>query len=54
MGVLLFLAIPFGICALWLSVLALRQRSPSGVRHSIDDFRREMRALAPREHPPKG
>lgn len=54
MGVLLFLAVPFAICALWLSVLALRQRPPSGVHHSINDFRREMRALAPEEHPPQG
>jgi hypothetical protein len=49
MSALVFLAIPVVITAVWLTIAALRQRKPSGVKSSIDDFQREMRALAPRD-----
>ncbi len=49
MSALVFLAIPVVITAVWLTVSSLRTRKPSGVKSSIDDFQREMRALAPRD-----
>ena len=49
MSALVFLAIPVVITAVWLTVSSLKQRKPSGVKSSIDDFEREMRALAPRD-----
>ena len=49
MSALIFLAIPVVITAVWLTVSSIKQRKPSGVKSSIDDFQREMRALAPRD-----
>jgi hypothetical protein len=47
MGALVFLAIPVVICLVWLSITAVRHRTPSRYDSSVEDFRREMRALAP-------
>ena len=51
MGVLLFLAVPVLVVAVGWTVLALRQRKPSGMQHSIESFRREMDALSPDRDP---
>ena len=51
MGVLLFLAIPAVVVGVGWSVLALRQRKPTGMQHSIESFRREMDALSPDRDP---
>ena len=51
MGVLLFLLIPVLVVAVGWAVLAMRQRKPSGMTHSIDSFRREMEALSPDRDP---
>ena len=51
MGVLLFLLVPVLVVAVGWAVLAMRQRKPSGMNHSIDSFRREMEALSP-DHDP--
>jgi hypothetical protein len=51
MGVLLFLLIPVLVVAVGWAVLAMRQRKPSGLNHSIESFRREMDALSPDRDP---
>ena len=44
---LLFLLIAFALSIGGSIVLWLRHRDPTSVDHGIDEFRREMRALAP-------
>jgi hypothetical protein len=45
---LAFLLIAVVISAVGLTVLYMRNRPPTSLDASIDDFRREMQALAPR------
>ncbi len=47
MGALMFLLFAVLLSAVGSTLLVLRQRKPTGVRNSIDTFRREMDALAP-------
>jgi hypothetical protein len=44
---LVFLLFAVLLSALGSALLVLRQRKPTGVRSSVDTFRREMDALAP-------
>jgi hypothetical protein len=46
---LLFLLIAFALSVGGSIVLWLRHRDPTSVDHGIDEFRREMRALAPND-----
>jgi hypothetical protein len=47
-----FLLIAVVISAVGLTVLYLRNRPPTSADDSIDNFRREMQALAPRDGEP--
>ena len=47
MSALVFLLFAIGISAVGSAILVFRQRKPRTLRSSIDDFRREMQALAP-------
>jgi hypothetical protein len=47
MNAVWFLLFAVLVSALGSAVLVFRQRKPTGVRSSIDSFRREMDALAP-------
>ncbi|HEX6419964.1 MAG TPA: hypothetical protein VFZ77_15795 [Acidimicrobiales bacterium] len=49
MGPIAFLLIAVVISVVGSTVLYLRSRSPSSLESGIDEFRREMQALAPRE-----
>lgn len=49
MAGLLFLLIAFGLSVGGSMILWLRHRDPTSVDHGIDEFQREMRALAPRD-----
>ncbi len=51
MTVLAFLLTPVVIVMVGSSVLAFRSRRPRGVTASVDSFRKEMEALAPRDDP---
>jgi hypothetical protein len=44
---LVFLLFAVGVSLLGSAVLVLRQRKPTSLHSSIDDFKREMQALAP-------
>jgi len=48
-GALAFLMIALVISVVGSTVLYLRNRSPSSLESGIDNFRREMQALAPRD-----
>jgi hypothetical protein len=48
-GAVAFLMIAVVISAVGLTVLYLRNRPPTSLDASIDTFRREMQALAPRD-----
>lgn len=52
MGPVGFLLLAALISCVGSAVLYLRQRQPTSVEASIDSFRREMQALAPRVAPP--
>jgi hypothetical protein len=55
MGVLLFLLVPVLVVGIGSTLMARRQRKPSGMHASIDSFRREMDALSPDSKPrPRG
>jgi hypothetical protein len=43
----MFLIVPVVVVAVGWAFLALRQRKPTNMHHSIDSFRREMEALSP-------
>lgn len=45
---LIFLLIAVVVSGLGSLVLWLRHRNPSSMNHGIDEFQREMRALAPK------
>ena len=47
MSSLLFLLFAVAVSAVGSAILVLRQRKPTSLHSSIDDFRREMQALAP-------
>ena len=49
-----YLAIALAISILGSLVLWLRYRKPSSLEHGIDEFSREMRALAPESRRPQG
>jgi hypothetical protein len=49
MGTTVFLLIAVVISVGGSAVLYLRNRTPSSLESGIDDFRREMQALAPRD-----
>ena len=49
MGAVAFLMIAVVISVVGGLVLYLRNRTPSGLDSGIDNFRREMQALAPRD-----
>ncbi len=49
MGAVAFLMIALVISVVGSTVLYLRNRSPSSLESGIDNFRREMQALAPRD-----
>lgn len=49
MGALVFLLIAVVIALVGTTVLYLRSRPRSSLEAGIDDFRREMQALAPRD-----
>lgn len=49
MAAVAFLLIAVVISAIGLTILYLRNRPPSSLDASIDNFRREMQALAPRD-----
>ena len=55
MGALAFLLIALVISVVGSTVLYLRNRTPSSLESGIDNFRREMQALAPRDEqaPPR-
>ena len=55
MGAVAFLMIAVVISVVGSTVLYLRNRSPSSLESGIDNFRREMKALAPRDEqaPPR-
>ena len=48
MSALVFLLFAVVVSAIGSAVLVLRQRKPTGVNSSVDAFRAEMEALAPR------
>jgi hypothetical protein len=52
-GAVAFLLIAVVISAVGLTVLYLRNRPPTSADASIDNFRREMQALAPRDGEPR-
>lgn len=49
MGAVVFLSIAVAVSVIGSTVLYLRNRPRSSPESSIDSFRREMQALAPRE-----
>jgi hypothetical protein len=49
MAAVAFLLIAVVISAIGVTILYLRNRPPSSLDASIDNFRREMQALAPRD-----
>ena len=49
MAAVAFLLIAVVISAIGLTILYFRNRPPSSLDASIDNFRREMQALAPRD-----
>lgn len=51
MSALAFLLFAVLVSAVGSAVLVLRQRKPTGLRSSIESFRREMDALAPPDQP---
>jgi hypothetical protein len=51
-GAVAFLMIAVVISVVGSTVLYLRSRTPSSLESGIDNFRREMQALAPREEQP--
>jgi hypothetical protein len=51
MGPVAFLMIAVVISAVGSLVLYLRNRTPSSLESGVENFRREMQALAPREEP---
>jgi hypothetical protein len=55
MGAVAFLMIAVVISVVGSTVLYLRNRTPSSLEGGIDEFRREMQALAPRDEqaPPR-
>jgi hypothetical protein len=55
MGAVAFLMIAVVITAVGSGILYLRNRTPSSLEAGIDNFRREMQALAPRDEqvPPR-
>ncbi len=54
MNALLFLSVAIGISLLGTLIILWRNRRPTGIESGIDEFSREMRALAPesRRYPP--
>jgi hypothetical protein len=50
-GAVTFLLIAVVISVVGSTVLYLRNRAPSSLESGIDNFRREMQALAPRDEP---
>ena len=52
MNAVAFLMIAVVISVVGSSVLYLRSRTPSSLESGIDNFRREMQALAPRDEAP--
>ncbi len=52
MNAVAFLMIAVVISVVGSAVLYLRSRTPSSLESGIDNFRREMEALAPRDEPP--
>ena len=52
MTAIAFLMIAVVISVVGSTVLYLRSRTPASLDASIDDFRREMQALAPRDEVP--
>ncbi len=53
MGILLFIAIPVLVAVVASMVMARRHHKPAGLHASIESFRREMEALAPKDDPPR-
>ena len=53
MNAVAFLMIAVVISVVGSSVLYLRSRTPSSLESGIDNFRREMQALAPRDEAPQ-
>ncbi|MBI2710263.1 MAG: hypothetical protein HYX34_11300 [Actinobacteria bacterium] len=47
MSVYVYLVVPVLVVAAWCVYLWLRQRQPTSLESGIEDFQREMRALAP-------
>ena len=54
MGAVAFLLVAVVLSAIGSIVLVMRQRQPTGVRNSVDSFRREMDALAPPDERHRG
>ncbi len=52
MSGLVFLLVALALSVVGSVVLWLRHRTPSSITHGIDEFSREMRALAPDRSPP--
>jgi hypothetical protein len=52
MNPVVFLLIPVVIVSVGCTVLFVRGRKPTSLRSGIEDFQREMRALAPRSEDP--
>ena len=48
---LVFLLVAVVLSALGTAVLYLRHRDPSSMDHGVEEFQREMRALAPDRNP---
>jgi hypothetical protein len=53
MQAIVFLAIAAAVCAIGGLVLYVRHRQPNTLESGMDDFRREMTALAPPEVEPQ-
>lgn len=51
---LLYLLLAFVLSGIGWLVLWLRHRQPSSVEYGIDEFNRELRALAPDQRDPQG
>lgn len=49
MSAIVFLGIAVVISVVGSTLLYVRNRAPSSIEASIDDFRRELQALAPRD-----
>lgn len=48
---LVFLLVAVLISVLGSAILFLRHRDPTSLDHGVEEFQREMRALAPDNHP---